>query len=57
MEMTGCDLSVLGSGYRSSKTAVGLLEAINEEIQADIFKQIAESEFISVSCDETTYFC
>ena len=50
----GVDLSVLGSGYRSRKTADGLLAAINDNVSTDAYKEISDSEFLSISCDETT---
>lgn len=54
IELVGCDLSAIQSGYRSRKTAEGLLSAISETIDSNVSKEIAESEFLSVSCDETT---
>ena len=50
----GVDLSVLGSGYRSMKTADGLLAAISDNVSTDVYKEISDSEFLSISCDETT---
>ena len=50
----GVDLSVLGSDYRSRKTADGLLAAISDNVSTDVYKEISDSEFLSISCDETT---
>lgn len=54
MELVGCDLGPINNAYRSRKTADGLLSAISEAVDANVSEDIADSEFVSVSCDETT---
>ncbi len=54
MELNGVDINPLGEGYRSRKTADGLLEAMSAAIDLKVAQKIEDSEFLSMMCDETT---
>ena len=54
MTLSDCDLTALGPGYHSRKTADGFLASINDCVSADVYKEITDLGFLSVSCDETT---
>ena len=54
LDLSGVDLIAVGAGYRSRTSAVGFLQALDEAVDATVSQEISDSEFLSISCDETT---